>query len=186
MTYIFFFLEVVVKIFDNFLEPYSTFSKLTVHCLLMFYFVHCNKCDLKNVNGACFYICSLIALRIAKIYFWPPKTRKNPKLLEMHTCLWPAAQMCFRQQWRKLATASLFLHCIDGYSCLRYWNEIISSLFQVSDWSLLVVHIGVNACNWIPQVIWRQLVIFWSIISEYASYRRLHIWMDWNMDEMLI
>ena len=97
----------------------------------MFYFVHCNKCDLKNINGACFYTCSLIALSISKKYFWPAKTRKNPKLLEMHTCLWPGAQMCFRQKWRKLATPSLLLHCIDGYSCLRYWNEIFSRLFQV-------------------------------------------------------
>ena len=92
------------------------------------------------------------------MYFWPAKTRKNPKLLEMFTCHWVGAQMWFRQKRRKLVTASLLLHCFDGYSCLRYWNEIIFSLFQVSDWSLLVVHIDVNACNWIPKVIWRRLV----------------------------
>ena len=176
----------MVKTFDNFWEPDSPFSKLTVNCLLMFYFVHCKKCDLKNVNGACFYICSLIALSIPKMYFWPAKTRKNPKLLEMLTCHWVGAQIWFRQKRRKLVTASLLLHCFDGYKCLRYWNETISSLFQVSDWSLLVVHIDVNAFNRIPRVIWRRLVFFWRIISEYASYRRLHIWMDWNMDDMLI
>ena len=172
--------------FDNFWETDSPFSKLTVNCLLMFYFVHCKKCDSKNVNGACFYICSVIARSIPKMYFWPAKTRKNPKLLEMHTCLWPGAQMCFRQKWRKLATHSLLLHCIDGYSCLRYWNEIFSRLFQVFRLKFARVHFDVNACNWVPKVIWRRLVFLWSIISEYASYRRLHIWMDWNMDEMLI
>ena len=160
LTYIFFFFEVVVKIFDNFWEPDSPLSKLTVNSLLMFYFVHCKKCDLKNVNGACFYFCSLIALSIPKIYFWPAKTRKNPKFLEMHTCLWPGAQRCFGQKWRKLATPSLLLHCIDGYSCLRYWTEIFSSLFHVSDWSLLVVYSDVKACNWIPKLIWRRLVFF--------------------------
>ena len=28
---------------------------------------------------------------------------------------------------RKLVTASLLLHCIDGYSCLRCWNELFFS-----------------------------------------------------------
>ena len=125
-------------------------------------------------------------LRIPKIYFWPAKTRKNPKLLGMHTCLWPGAQMCFRQKWRKLTTPSLLLLCIDGYSCLRYWTEIFSSLFQVSDWSFFVVHFDVNTCNSIPKLIWRRLVIFWSISSDYASYRWLHIWMDSNLNELFI
>ena len=44
----------------------------------------------------------------------------------MHTCLWPAAQIWFRHKWRKLFTTSLLLHCFDGYSCLRYWNEFFS------------------------------------------------------------
>ena len=27
---------------------------------------------------------------------------------------------------------------------------------------------------------------FWSFMSDYASSRRLHIWMDWNLDELLL
>ena len=124
-----FFLEVVVKNFDNFWEPGSPFSKLTVNCLLMFYFLHCNNCDLKNVNGACFHTCSVIDLSIPKMCFWPAKTRKNPQLLEMHTCHWPGAQMWFRHKLRKRFTVSLILHCIDGYSCFHYWNEFSSAVF---------------------------------------------------------
>ena len=59
--------------------------------------------------------------------FWPAKTRKNLELFEMHTCLWPGAQIWFRHKWRKLVTASLLLPCIDGYSCLRYWDEFFFS-----------------------------------------------------------
>ena len=59
--------------------------------------------------------------------FWPAKTRKTLEVFEMHTCLWPGAQICFRHKWRKLVTASLLLHCIDWNSCLRYWNEFFLS-----------------------------------------------------------
>ena len=109
----FFFLEVVIKVFDNFWEPDSLISKLIVNCLLMFHFVYCNICDLKNINGACFYTCSVLALSIPKMYFWPAKTRKNPKLPKMLTCHWIGAQMWFRHKWKNLVTASLLLHCTD-------------------------------------------------------------------------
>ena len=45
----------------------------------------------------------------------------------MPTRQWPGAQIWFRHRWRKLVTASLLLHYIGGFSCLRYWNEF----FQV-------------------------------------------------------
>ena len=114
MTHGFFFLEQVVKFFDYFWEPDSPFSKLIVNCLLMFYFVYCNKCDSKNFNEACFYTCSIIALCLPKTYLWPAKARKNLKLLEMHTSHWTGAQMCFRHEWKKLVTASPLLHSPDG------------------------------------------------------------------------
>ena len=49
-----FFLEVVEKLFDFFWKPYSLFSKFCVNCLLMFYFVYCNDCALRDVNGDCY------------------------------------------------------------------------------------------------------------------------------------
>ena len=68
-----------------------------------------------------------MALRAPQMYFWPAKTRKNIELFEVHTCLWPGAQIWFRHKWRKLVTASLLLHCIYWFSCLRYWNEFFLS-----------------------------------------------------------
>ena len=124
-----FFLEVVAKIFDYFWKSISLFSKFCVNCLLMFYFVYCNNSALKDVNGACCCTCSLVALRVPEMCFWLPKTRKNLELFEMHTCHWPGAQIWFRHKWRKLVTACLLLHCIDGYSCLRYWNGSFSAAF---------------------------------------------------------
>ena len=47
-----FFLEVVVKLFE-YLKPNGLFSKFSVKCFLMFYFVYCKFCALKDVNGAC-------------------------------------------------------------------------------------------------------------------------------------
>ena len=48
-----FFSEVEVKIFDYFWKSNSLFSKFCDNCLLMFYFVYCNNCALKDVNEAC-------------------------------------------------------------------------------------------------------------------------------------
>ena len=105
-----------------------------------------------------------------KFFFWPAKTRKNLELFEMHTCHWPGAQIWFRHKWRKLVTACLLLHCIDGYSCLCYWNGSSSAAFQVLDWSFLVLHFYGNVCNWIPKVIWPRMdwyfgVFCWKMAS---------------------
>ena len=85
------------------------------------------NCVLKDVNGACWRTCSLMALRVPHKCSWPAKTRKKLSFFEMHTCLWPGAQIWFRHKWGKLVTASLLLPCIDWYSCPRYWNEFFLS-----------------------------------------------------------
>ena len=92
------------------------------------------------------------------------------ELFEMHLCHWPGAQIWFRHKWRKLVTASLLLLCIDGYSCLRYWNEFFSAVFQVLDWSFLVLHFYGNVCNWIPKVIWPRMDWFWGFCWKMASF----------------
>ena len=76
-----------------------------------------------------------MALWVPEMCFWSAKTRRNLELFEMHTWLWPAAQICFRQKWWKLVTASLLLLFIDGCSCLHYWNEFFSAVFHVLEWS---------------------------------------------------
>ena len=72
----------------------------------------------------------MVALRAPELYFWPAKTRKKLELFQMHTCLWPCAQIWFRYKWRNLVTASLLLHCNDGYSYRRYWNEFFQLCFM--------------------------------------------------------
>ena len=64
------------------------------------------------------------ALRVPDLCFWPEKSRRNLELFEMHTCLWPRAQIWFRHKWRKLVIDSLLLHCIDGCSYRRCWNQV--------------------------------------------------------------
>ena len=103
----------------------------------------------------------------------------------MHLCHWPGAQIWFRHKWRKLVTASLLLLCIDGYSCLRYWNEFFSAVFQVLDWSFLVLHFYGNVCNWIPKVIWPRMDWFWGFLLENGFFRWLNICVEWNLQEML-
>ena len=65
-----------------------------------------------------------------------------------------------RPKWRKLATDSLWFDCVDGYSCLRCWNEFFSSMFQVLGWNFLALQCHGNVCNWIPKLIWPRLRYF--------------------------
>ena len=125
-----------------------------------------------------------MALRVPEMCFWPAKTWKNLELFVMHTCHWPGAQIWFRHKWGKLVTASLLLDCIDWYSCRRYWNEFFAAVFQVLDWSYLVLHFDGNVCNWIPKVIWPRMDWFWGFLGN-GFFRRLHICMDWNLQELL-
>ena len=179
------FLELVVKLFDYFWKPNSLFSKFCVNCLLMYYFVYCNNCALKNVNRANYCTCSLVALSAAQMSFWPAKTRKNLELFEMHTCHWPGAQIWLRHKWGKLVAASLLLDCIDFYSCRRYRKEFYAAVFRVLDWSFLVLHFDGNVCNWIPKVIWSRMDWFWGLLLGTGFSLRLHICMDWNLQELL-
>ena len=117
--------------------------------------------------------------------FWPAKTGKNFELFEMHTCLWPGAQIWFWHKWRKLVTASLLLHWIDGYSYRRYWNEFFSAVFHVLDWSFLVLHFDWNVCNWIPKVIWPRVDWFWGFLLENGFFRWLHMCLHWHLQEWL-
>ena len=125
-------LEVVVKSFDYFWKPKELFSKFCVNCLLMFYFVYSNSCALKYVNEASYCTCSLMALGVPEMCFWPGKTRKSLEVFEMHTYLWPGAQIWFRHKRKKLIAAFLLLHFIGGHSCLRYWNEFFQLCFMFS------------------------------------------------------
>ena len=125
-----------------------------------------------------------MALRVPEMCFWPEKTRKNLEHFEMHTCHWPGAQIWFRHKWGKLVTASLLLDCIDWYGCLHYWNEFFLAVFQVSDWSFLVLLFDGNVCNWIPKVIWPRMEWFWGFLLGNGFSRRLHICMDWNLQEI--
>ena len=164
-----FFFGVVVELFDYFWKPNSLFSKFCVNCLFKYYFVYCNKCVLKDFNGACYCTCSLVALRVPEMCFWPAKTGKILEVFEMLSCLWPGAQMWFGHKWRKLNTASLLLHCFGGYSCLCCWNEFFSAEFQVLGWRFLVLHIDGNVCNWIPKVIWPRMDWICGFLLEMAS-----------------
>ena len=128
---------------------------------------------------------SMVALSDREICFWPANTRTKLDFFEMHTCLWTGAQIWFRHKRRKLVTASHLLHCFDGHSCLRFWNEFFSAVFQVLDWISLVLRFDGNVCNWIPKMIWPRMELFWDFLLENGFFRWLHICMDWNLQELL-
>ena len=134
-------LEVMVKLSDYFWKPNSRFSKFCVNCLLRFYIVYCNNCGLNGIKGPCWCDCPLVTLRVPDMCLWPAKTRKTLELFGMHTIHWLGAQIWFGYIWKKLVTAPLSFRCIDGYSCLRFWNDIFFRCF--SDFRLNFSHIAI-------------------------------------------
>ena len=108
---------------------------------------------------------------------------KKFEIFEMHTCLSPVAQICFRHKWRKLVTASLLLHCIDGYGCFRFWNDFFPAALQVLDWNFLVLRFGGKVCLRIPKVIWPRMDWFCGFLFKIGFFRLLHIFMDWKLKQ---
>ena len=116
-----------------------------------------------------------MALSVPELYFWPVKTRKNLVFFEMHTSHWPGAQIWFRHKWRKLVTASLLLDCIDGYSCLRYWNEFFFQLcfrlwIEVFSFCTLTETFAIEFQKWFDHE-WIDFGVFcWKWLLSLTSY----------------
>ena len=105
----------------------------------------------------------------AWIVFLTCEDQKKHELFEMQICHSLGAQRWFRHKTKKPVTASLLLHCIDGCCCFGYENEFCYAVFQVSDWSFLVLNSNGNVCHWIPKVIWPRMDRFWVSCSKMAS-----------------
>ena len=102
----------------------------------------------------------------------------------MHTSLAPGAQMLFRLEWRKLETLLCFSIVLANHVASLIGMSFFS-VFPVLGWSLLVLHFWWNVCNWITKMIWSQMNWFWGFLLEYGFFRRIHIWVDWNLQELL-
>ena len=59
------------------------------------------------------------------------------------------------------------------------------AVFQVLEWSFLVLLLDGNVCNWIPKVIWPWMDWFWGVLFGNGSFRWLHTCMDWFLQELL-
>ena len=106
---------------------------------------------------------------VSEMCLWPAKTRKILEFFEIHTHLWPGAQIWFRHKWRKLVTASLLLHCIHGYSCLRYWNEFFQLWFrfyiEVFSYCFLMETFAIGLQKWFGHK-WIDFAVFcWEMAS---------------------
>ena len=175
---------VVVKLFDHFWKPNSLVSKFCVNCLLMFYFVYCINCGLKEFNRACNWNCSLVALRVLEMCFRAAKTRKNLEHFEMHLFYWPGGQTWFEHKWRKLVTTSLLLHCKDLFSCLRFCNEFYQLCFwfyiEVFSYCFLTETFAIGIQTWFDKESFS-----WGFLFENGLFRWLYIFIDQKLQEML-
>ena len=104
---------------------------------------------------------------------------------EMHKCLWPGAQIWFTHKWRKLFTASLLFLCIDGYSCLRYWNAFFFSCVSCFRLKFSRTAFWRKRMQLDFKSDWPWKVWFLGFLLENGFFRRPHICMEWNLQELL-
>ena len=179
------FLELVIKLFDYFGKPNSLFSKFCVNCLLIFYFVYCNNCVLTDINWACWYTCSLVALRVPEKCFWPAKAGKALKFLRcihVFDLVLKYVSDINEGNWLQLL---FYFIILTGRVTAVIEIKFFSAVFHVLDWSFLLLHFDGNVCNWIPKVIWPRMDWFWGFLLEKSFFRWLNICMDWNLQELL-
>ena len=126
---------------------------------------------------------------------------------------WLSACLKCISGWRRLEKTLNFLRCIHVFDLvLKYVSDInegnrlqllfyflvfmgiatvvigirfFSAVFQVLDWSFLVLHFDGNVCNWIPKLIWSRRDWFWGFLLETGFFSRLHICMYLNVQELL-
>ena len=106
---------------------------------------------------------------------------------------WPCACLKCVSSLRRLEKFLIFLRCILVFDLvLKYGSDInegnwlqllfyfivligivarvigmsfFSAVFQVLDWSSLVLHFDGNVCKWIPEVIWPRRDRFWGFFN---------------------
>ena len=111
---------------------------------------------------------------------------------------WPCACLKCVSGLRRLEKTLNFLRCIHVIDLvLKYGSDInqgnwlqllfyfivlmgivasvigmsfFSAVFQVLNWSFLVLHFDGNVCNWIPKVIWPRMYWFWGFCWKMASF----------------
>ena len=120
------------------------------------------------------------ALRVPEICFWPAKTKENLELFEMHTCHWPGAQIWFRHKWRRLVTAFLLLHCINGYSCLHYLNEFFFQLcfrfkIEVFSYSSFTETFAIGFQKWFDHK-WIDFGVFCWKMASFVDF--ISVWTE--------
>ena len=174
----------MVNVFDYFWKPNSLFSKFCVNCLLIFYLY-------------------TVIVVIWKMLMEPVNAPGR---------WWPCACLKCVSGLRRLEDILEFLRCIHVFDLVRrygsdinegiwlqllfyfivmmgivfpLWKWVFSAVFQVSDWSFLVLHFDGNVCNWNPKVIWPRMDWFWGFLLENGFFRWLHICVDWNLQELL-
>ena len=126
-----------------------------------------------------------MARRLPEMCFWPARTRKNLNFLRCLHVFDLVLKYCSEineGNWLQLLFYFIVLMrivaSVIGMSFLSY-------IFPVLAWSFLALQCHGNVCNWNPKLIWPRLRFFWSFLLEYASFRRFHFCIDWNLHELL-
>ena len=126
---------------------------------------------------------------------------------------WLSACLKCISGWRRLEKTLNFLRCIHVFDLVLKsgsdinegnWLQVLfyfivlmaivtavngirffSAVFHVLDWGFLQLHSDGNVCNRISKVIWSRMDWFWRFFLGTGFFHWLHIWMDWNLQELL-
>ena len=152
-----------------------------VNCLLRFYFVYCNNCVLNDVNGACSCSCSLVALRVFDLCFWPAKTRKNLHIFRcIHVFGLVLKNFAEINEGNRLQLLFYFI-VLMGIVALVIWLSFFYLGFGCFRLKFSIIALLRKRLQVESETDLTTTGLFLGHFFEYASFRWLQIWIDWNL-----
>ena len=110
---------------------------------------------------------------------------KKLEIFQIHLFFGHGARMLIRHIGRKIDLIPIFFTALVNIVGLLFEPNFFSSLLHVAVGRFLVLHFYGIVCNCIKK--WFDLTwLDFRHLSEYASFCRRHVCMDWNLPELLI
>ena len=110
---------------------------------------------------------------------------KKLEIFQVHLFFGHGARMVIRHIGRKINLIPIFFTALVNIVALFFEPSFFSSLLHVAVRRFLVLHFYGMVCKCI-QNRFDQAWLYFGRLSEYASFCRRHVCMDWNLQELLI
>ena len=102
----------------------------------------------------------MVGLRVDEMWFWPAKTRKILNFLRYIHVLDLVLNYSSHKNERNWVELLFYFNVLMEKAAVILGLSFFKPVYQVLDWSFLVLQYYGNVCSWNPKVIWPPLGYF--------------------------